>query len=121
MDTVLFQEEMKKKIEHLFNADEYHFEQVEIAVPDGTEHNIKFELQKDSFYYLASKNLDIPISASLYLGSENNFFSSSKTDWEYDNELRLEHFRDYLHVRTENSPVSFEFKLKFLKVTPYRI
>lgn len=121
MDTVLWEKEIGKKIKELFKADDYHFEQVEIIVPDATEHDIRLELEQDSYYYLVSTVLDIPVSASLYLSSENNFLSTSKTDWEQDNDLRLESFRNYLHVRTENSAVSFEFKLKFLKVTPYRI
>ncbi len=121
MDTVLWDKEIEKKIKALFKADDYHFEHVEILVPDAAEHDIQFELEKDSYYYLASTLLDIPVSASLYLGSENNFLSTSKIDWEHDNDLRLESFRNYLHVRTENSALSFEFKLKFLKITPYRI
>ncbi len=121
MDTVLFEKDIEKKIKHLFKADDYHFEQVEIIVTKKHEHNDKFELEKDSYYYLASTLLDIPLTVSLYLSSENNFISTSKTDWEFDNSLRLEQFRNYLHVRTENAVKPFTFKLKFMKVTPYRI
>lgn len=121
MDTVLFEKDINKKIKELFKADDYHFEQVEIIVPKKTAHNERFELEKDSYYYLASTLLDIPVTVSLYLSSENNFISTSKTDWEFDNSLRLERFRNYLHVRTENSNKAFYFKLKFLKVTPYRL
>jgi len=121
MDTVLFDKEIEKKLKELFHADDYHFEQEEILIPEKKGHDIRIELEKDAYYYLASKTLDIPVSAALYLGSEINFLSTSKTDWEHDNDLRLEHFRNYLHVRTENAPTAFEFKLKFLKVTPYRL
>ncbi len=121
MDIVLFEKEMKKKIEHLFRANDYHIEQVEIIVPSSIQHNQRFELMQDSYYYLASSKLDIPITASLYLSSENNFMSTSKEDWEFDNSFRLEKFRNYVHVRTENAKQAFQFKLKFLKVTPYRV
>ena len=121
MDTVLFEKDMEKKIKHLFKADDYHFEQVEIIVSKKQEHNDRFELEKDSYYYLASTLLDIPQTVALYLFSENNFISTSKEDWEFDNALRLEKFRNYLHVKTENAVRPFSFKLKFLKVTPYRL
>lgn len=121
MDIVLFQEEMKKKIKNLFKADEYHFEQVEIIIPEKQEHNERIELEQDAYYYLASAELDIPISVALYLSSEHNFISTSKTDWEFDNLYNLEAFRKYLYVKTKNSLTPFEFKLKFLKVTPYRL
>ncbi|MCF6183098.1 MAG: hypothetical protein L3J56_00485 [Bacteroidales bacterium] len=121
MDTVLFEKDVEKKVKQLFRADDYHFELVEISVPNKLTHNDRFELEKDSYYYLASTLLDIPVTVSLYLSSENNFISTSKTDWEFDNSLRLERFRNYLHVRSENSTTAFPFKLKFLKVTPYRL
>lgn len=120
MDTVIFERDMKQKLEQLFQADDYYVEAVEIIVPDAVNHNIKIDLSQDSYYYLVSKELDINIITALYLGSENNFISTSKEDWEFDNDYRMETFRNYLHVRTENAPLSFEFKLKFLKVTPYR-
>ncbi len=95
-------------------------ELVDVDIPEEIEHNIRIELDKDSYYYFASSKLDIPLSVALYIGSENEFLSTSKTDWEFENDLRLVKFRNYVHVRTENSPSPFEFKLKFLKVTPYR-
>lgn len=121
MDIILFEKDMKQKIKHLFNADDYHIEQVEIEIPEKLEHKENFQLEQDSYYFLASEKLDIPISTALYLYSENNFLSTSKTDWEYDNPFNLEAFRNYLYVKTENSNVAFKFKLKFLKVTPYRL
>lgn len=121
MDTVLFEREMKKKIEHLFKADDWHVEPVEFIIPKKIAHNERFELAKDSYYYFISKELDIPITVALYLSSENNFISTSKPDWEFDNDYRMETFRNYLHVRSENALNPFRFKLKFLKVTPYRI
>jgi hypothetical protein len=121
MDTVLFDKDIEKKLNELFKADDYHFEQVEINLASKQSHNDRIELEKDAYYYLASTMLDIPVTAALYIASENNFLSTSKTDWEFDNALRLERFRNYLHVRTENASNKFSFKLKFLKVTPYRL
>ena len=121
MDTALFEKEMEKKIKHLFKADDYHFELVDVDISENLEHDLRIELSQDSYYYLASTKLDIPVTVALYLSSERNFISTSKTDWEFDNTLRLEAFRNYLHVRTENALSPFQFKLKFLKVTPYRI
>jgi len=123
MNIVLFEREMETKIRQLFKANDYHFELIEIPIAEKQEHDEKIKLEQDAYYYLASEKLDIPISVSLYLFSECNFLSTSKTDWEYDNDdgLRLETFRNYLHVRTENSTQPFKFKLRFLKVTPYRV
>lgn len=121
MDTVLFDKDIEKKLKELFHADDYDFELVEISLPYASAHNEKIEFEKDAYYYLASTMLDIPVTVSLYLASENNFVSTSKTDWEFDNALRLERFRNYLHVRTENASKEFSFKIKFLKITPYRL
>ncbi len=120
MDTVLFEREMSKKIRYLFAADDYHIEPVEIEVSKAKDHNETVILEQDAYYYLVSTALDIPTTVALYLSSENNFVSTSKTDWEFDNQFRMETFRNYLHIRTENSNQAFPFKLKFLKVTPYR-
>jgi len=120
MNIALFEREMETKIKLLFKADAYHFELVEIVVSENQEHDEKFELEQDAYYYLASEKLDIPISVALYLSSECNFLATSKEDWEFENSLRLETFRNYLHIKTENAINPFGFKLKFLKVTPYR-
>jgi hypothetical protein len=120
MDTVLFEKDMQKKIGELFCSDDYHIEPVEIGFSKSLEHNEKVWLDQDAYYYLISKELDIPITAALYLSTENNFVSTSKADWEFDNSFRMETFRNYIHVRSENALADFSFKLKFLKVTPYR-
>ena len=120
MDTVLFEQKMKQRLEKLFQADDYDVEAVEIIIPDALNHNIKIDLSQDSYYCLVSKELDIEVITALYISSEINFISTSKEDWEFDNEYRMEFFRNYIHIRTENATVGFQFKLKFLKVTPYR-
>ena len=120
MDIALFEKEMEKKIKYLFKADDYYFELVDVDIPENLEHDLRIELSQDSYYYLASTKLDIPVTVALYLSSERNYLSTSKTDWEFDNALRLEAFRNYLHVRTENALSPFRFKLKFMKVTPYK-
>ena len=123
MKVELFQQEMKKKIKHLFKADEYHFEHISIDIDEDIEHDIKIQLEQDAYYYLANSKLDIPITVALYLSSECNFLTTSKTEWEFDdaNDYRLETFRNYIHVRTENATIPFKFKLHFIKVTPYRL
>jgi len=121
MDTALFERDMQKKIEHLFHVDDYHVEAVEYLISKKEAHNVRIDLEQDSYYYFVSKELDIPLTAALYLSSESNFLSTSKADWEFDNDYRMETFRNYLHVRSENALSEFQFKLKFLKVTPYRV
>ena len=120
MNIALLEREMETKIKQLFKADAYHFELVEILVTEKQGHDEIFVLEQDANYYLASEKLDIPTTVALYLSSECNFLATSKEDWEFENNLRLETFRNYLNVRTENATIPFEFKLKFLKVTPYR-
>ena len=120
MDTLLFELDIKQKLKNLFRADDFAVMPTEIIVPSALEHDHKIKLDDDSMYYLVSKELDIPLTAALYLSSETDFLSSSKTDWEYDNDYKTAIFRNYLHVRTENASAAFAFKLKFLKVTPFR-
>ncbi len=115
----LLEKKILSDVKHLFKCDDYHSESIEFNINTDFD---KIKLQDNALYYLNFRKIDLSNTALISIFSENNFLASSKEDFEFDpfKYLRIESFRNYITVLTENYGTSFvPYQLSFTKIIPF--
>ena len=67
---------------------------------------------------LTSKDVDLPITATLSLESHNNLFAATRAEYMMMTFNKYQVFENYLKVRVRNYGVFVPFQIEFLRITP---
>ena len=108
-------QDIERRVKREMKADSFDFEMVTYICDSDSE---RFELSGD-LLYLQNDMLDIPAAAMLTIQSSDNLFTTSKIDFEtQQNKHLFTSFRDYIEVSLNNYETFVQFELIFLKITP---
>lgn len=115
----LLEKRILSDVKELCKCNDYSSENIEFSIDKSY---MTFQLHKNSIYYFNTRVIDLEETSAVSLFSAINFMLFSKKDLESDiyKTAKVEPFRSYLYVLTENYGLQFvPFKLHFIKVTPF--
>lgn len=111
----LLKEQIERRVKEEVGADKYFSETVVLKIETG---KVEFQLE-NAIYFLISKSIDTELTARISISSPDNFFPTSKKDYDNYSAHNIQSFRNKLKVITDNNGLPFtDYVLEFLKVTP---